>query len=394
LETNLKRLLSTLALAVACTTGFAQTSEPLKIGFITTLSGPSALLGQDTLDGFNLGLQSVGGMLGGRKVDLITGDDQQKPDIGRQLADKMIESDHVDLITGMIWSNLVLAIAKPVVDANVVLVSPNAGPSQLAGPQCHPLFFATGFQNDTPDESMGLYVQKQGYNNAYLIAPNYPAGKDHIGGFKHTYKGVIVDEVYPTFGQLDYAAELAQLRAKKPSFVYFFIPGGPGVNFVKQYAQAGLFKEIPMFGPGSSLDQAVLPSIGELALGAKISAHWSPDFNFAANKKFVADFEAKYKRTPSPYAAQAYDTARIFDAALKTTGGNIKDRAAFRKAMENVKIESVRGNFKFGTNHFPVQDYYLAELVKAPKGGLAWKTLEKIVESRVDSHAAECKMPN
>jgi branched-chain amino acid transport system substrate-binding protein len=389
----MKRFLPALALALCCTTGFAQPAEPIKIGFISTFSGPTAMLGQELIDGFKLGLESVGGTLGGRKVDLIVGDDQQKPDVGRQLADKMVESDHVDLITGINFSNVLLAIAKPVLDAGVILVSPNAGPSQLAGAQCHPLFFATSFQNDSPNEAIGAYMQKLGYTNGYLLAPNYPSGKDQIAGFKRFYKGTIADEVYPAFGQLDYAAEIAQLRAKKPSFLYFFIPGGPGANFVKQYVQAGLIKNVPMFAPGFSLDQTVIPSIGDAAVGAKVSAHWSPDFDLPLSKKFVADFEAKYKRTPSPYAAQAYDTARFIDAALKSSGGNIKDRVAFRKAMETIKLESVRGNFKFAPNHFPMQDYYLVELVKNPQGQVVWKTLQKIEDARADSHAVNCKMP-
>ncbi|MBN9429014.1 MAG: ABC transporter substrate-binding protein [Burkholderiales bacterium] len=388
----MKRVLSTLAVALGCAAAQAQPAAPLKIGFISTMSGPSAILGQDTLDGFNLGMQSVGGTLGGRTVELVLGDDQLKPDVARQLADKMVERDRVEFITGTIWSNVLLAIAKPVLDAGVFLVSPNAGPSQLAGAQCHPQFFATGFQNDTPNEAMGIYMQKKGYTNVYLMAPNYPAGRDMLAGFKRYFKGNVSAEVYTTLGQLDYAAELAQLRAKKPSSLYFFISGGPGMNFVKQYAQAGLSKDVPMFAPSFSIDQTAIPAIGDAAVGATVSTFWSPDLDSALNRKFVADFEAKYKRTPSPYAAQAFDTARIIDAALKASGGT-KDKAAFRKAMENVKFDSVRGNFKFAPNHFPIQDFYLAEVVKNDKGQVLWKTRELITRDHADSYVSRCSMP-
>lgn len=388
----MKRVLLIIALVLCCEAAFAQTTAPLKIGFISTFSGPSAVLGQDTLDGFNLGIRSVGGKLGGREVKLVTGDDQFRPDVARQLADAMTERDHVDLITGIIWSNVLLAIAKPVLDSGTFLISPNAGPSQLAGRQCNSLFFATGFQNDTPNEAMGMYMQKMGYKDVYLMAPDYPAGHDMLAGFKRFYKGKISGEVYTELGQLDYAAELAQLRAKKPSALYFFISGGPGINFVKQYAQAGLPKDVPMFAPGFSMDQTIIPAVGDAAVGAIVATHWSPDLDNALNRQFVANFKAQYKRVPSPYAAQAFDTARIIDAALKRTGSDMKDKLAFRKALESVQFTSTRGNFRFGANHFPVQDFYLARVIKDESGQVVWKTVERIVEGHGDSYVAQCKM--
>ena len=388
----MKKTLTALAISLAAISAPTHAADPLKIGFISTLSGPSALLGQDILDGFNLGIKSVGGTLGGRNVELITGDDQLKPDVARQLADRMVLRDGVDILTGIIWSNVMLAIAKPVLDEGVFIISPNAGPSQYAGVQCHPRYFAVGFQNDVPNEAMGMYMQSKGYQNVYLMAPNYPAGRDMLTGFKRFYNGSVNSEVYTQLGQLDYAAELAQLRSKAPSALYYFISGGPGINFVKQYAQSGLKEKTPLFAPGFSLDQTILPAVGEAAYGAMVSTFWSPDLDNATNKKFVADFEAAYGRTPSPYAAQGYDTARILNAALKTTGGDVKDKAAFQKALENVEFDSVRGDFKFNTNHYPIQNYYLAEVVKGADGKPAWKTIQTIVESHGDAYAKLCKM--
>lgn len=366
---------------------------PLKIGFISTLSGPSAIHGQETLDGFNLALERLGGTLGGRQVELVLGDDQQKPDVARQLADRMVERDRVDLVTGTIWSNVLLAIARPILDSGTFLISPNAGPSQMAGEQCHPLFFATGFQNDTPNEAMGKYMSDQGYDNVYLMAPNYPAGRDMIAGFKRFYTGAISDEVYPTFGQLDYAAEIAQLRAKGPSALFFFISGGPGMNFVKQYAQVGLNATVPMFAPSFSFDQTAIPAIGDAGVGAMVSTYWSPDFEDELNRGFVAEFEEKFGRTPSPYAAQAFDTANIIHAALTATGGATDNKDAFRAALEGAEFDSLRGNFAFGPNHFPIQDFYLAEVVKDDAGAVVWRTIEKISEAHQDSYAELCKMP-
>jgi len=382
--------------ALACSVAIAPAAiaaEPIKIGFISTFSGPGGQLGQELLEGFKLGLKSTGGTLGGRPVEIVEGDDQAKPDVGRQLADKMVESNRVQIITGINFSNVMLAVAKPVLDAGVFVISSNAGPSQYAGKQCHPHFFATAFQNDTSSEAMGLHLNTKGVRRVYLLAPNYPAGKDFLAGFKRTFKGEIVDEVYTAFGQLDYAAEIAQLRAKKPEAVFFFYPGGMGINFVKQYAQAGLKADVPLYGPSFSLDQTVLPAMGDAALGAFAASHWSESFENAASKTFVADFEAANIRIPSSYGAQGYDTARLLDAALKTIDGKIEDKAAFQKALETVKFETVRGKFKFNTNHYPIQDFQLTEITQDDKGRPTMTLRGLISADYGDSYAKDCKMP-
>lgn len=390
----MKRLLWTAlfaaALPIAAT---AQQQEPIKIGFISTFSGPTGSLGQELLDGFKLGLKKLDNKLGGRPVELIQGDDQAKPDVGRQVADKMVERDHVQILTGINFSNVMLAVAKPALDAGVFVISVNAGPSQYAGKQCHPHYFTASFQNDTAPEAMGIYLQGKGVKRVYLMAPNYPAGRDFLAGFKRYFKGEVVGEVYTAFGQLDYAAEIAQLRDKKPDAVFFFYPGGMGINFVKQYAQAGLKSEIPLYGPSFSLDQTVLPAMGDAALGAYASTFWTEDFDNPASKAFVKDFEAEYGRIPSPNAAQAYDGAFILDAALKSIGGKIEDKAAFQKALENVKFDSVRGNFKFNTNHYPIQDFHLAEIVKDDKGRPVMALRSLIARDHKDAYATDCKMP-
>lgn len=381
------------ALALAFMSGTALAADPVKIGFLSTFSGPSGQLGQELLDGFNLALEQNGKTIGGRPVEVITGDDQAKPDVGRQVADKMIEQNKVQILTGVNFSNVMLAVAKPALDAGVFIVSSNAGPSQYAGAQCNPRFFAASFQNDMASEAMGAYLTKKGVKKMYLLAPNYPAGKDFLAGFKRTFKGEVVGEVYTTFGQLDYAAEIAQLRAANPDAVYFFYPGGMGINFVKQYDQAGLKKSVPLYGPSFSLDQTVLPAIGDAAVGAFASAFWAETTDNPQSKKFVADFEAKYGRIPSPNAAIAYDTARAIDAAATAIGGKIEDKAAFQKALENVKFTSLRGNFKFNSNHYPIHDYYLTEIVKDAKGRPVMAVREQIDSDHQDAYVAQCKMP-
>ncbi len=389
-----RRSILAAALMAGCAFGVssAQAEEPIRIGFLSTFSGPGGQLGQELLDGFNLGLAATGGKLGGRTVELVQGDDQAKPDVARQVADKMIERDKVQILTGVNFSNVMLAVAKSALDAGAFVVSVNAGPSQYAGAQCHPHYFAASFQNDTAPEAMGIEATRRGIKKMYLLAPNYPAGKDFLAGFKRTYKGEIVGEVYTSFGQLDYAAEIAQLRAASPDAVFFFYPGGMGINFVKQYDQAGLKKTVPLYGPSFSLDQTVLPAMGDAAVGAFASTFWTEDFDNDQSKAFVTAFEAKYGRIPSPNAAQAYDTVMILDAAAKAVGGKIEDAPAFQKALETAKFSSLRGHFKFNTNHYPVQDFWLAEIVKDAKGRPTMAKRSLIVADHADAYVDKCAM--
>ncbi len=372
----------------------AATAEeaPIKIGFVTTLSGPAASIGQELVDGFKLGLEKTKGRLGGRLVEAFYADDQAKPDIGRQHAEKMVESDKVDILTGINFSNVLLAAAKPALDAGVLYVSANAGPSQYAGRQCHPRFFAASFQNDTTSEAIGIYMQEKGIKDVYILAPNYPAGRDMVAGFKRYYKGAVLGEVYTAFGQLDYAAEIAQLRAAKPSAVYFFYPGGMGINFVKQYDQAGLKAQIPLYTGAFVVDQSILPAMGDAALGIKTATLWSEDFDNAASREFAAAFEKAHGRIPSPYAADAYDLVLMLDAAVRANGGRVDDKAALARALETVKFDSIRGNFRFNTNHFPILDYYLTTVEKDAKGRVVNKLGERIVHDLKDNYADICKM--
>lgn len=371
----------------------AHAAEPLKIGFISTLSGPGAALGKDLLDGFNLGIEQSGGKLGGRTVELVTGDDQLKPDVGRQLAERMIQRDKVDLIAGVVFSNVMMAVAKPIFDSKTFMLSLNAGPSALAGNRCSPYFFNVAWQNDQSHEAMGKHVKDQGFKRIYLMAPNYPAGKDALTGFKRYYSGgEIIGEVYTQINQPDYAAELAQLRAAKPDAVYIFYPGGMGVNFIKQYAQAGLKEEVPLFGPSFSFDQTILPAVGDAALGVYNTGFWSPDMPNDQNRKFVKAFEAKYSRPPSPFAAQAYDGALLLASALAETGGSVKDEAKFRAAMRAAKFESVRGPFSFNTNHYPIQNFYLRQVVKNDEGRITNKLIGTVFARHMDAYHDQCKM--
>ncbi|GAA4248930.1 ABC transporter substrate-binding protein [Azospirillum formosense] len=384
---NLLTLASALALLAT-----PAAADTLKIGMITTLSGPGAGLGIDIRDGFALAVEHAGGKLGGQDTQVIEADDQQKPDVAVGLANRMVERDRVQMVTGVVWSNLALAMLPTLAGGQTFFISPNAGPSQLAGAQCNPYFFNAAYQNDQIHEAVGKHVQDEGFKKAYLMAPNYPAGKDGLAGFKRYYKGAVAGEVYTQVGQLDYAAELAQLKAAAPDAVYVFYPGGMGINFIKQYEQAGLKGAVPLFGPGFSFDQDILSAVGESALGVKNSAQWSPDLDNAANKTFVADFKAKYGRIPSMYAAQGYDTALLIDTAVKAVGGNLKDKDKLRAALASAKLQSLRGEVAFNTNHYPIHNIYLREVVKGADGAVTNKTVATVFANHADAYVKDCPM--
>ncbi len=386
----MKRLFLALAgAALLCAP--AQAADPVKIGMITTLSGGGSALGIDIRDGFQLALEQAGGSLGGAPVELIVEDDARKPDKANELAKRMMERDKVDIMTGIVWSNLAIAVVPKVTKAGVFYISPNAGPSLLAGKGCHPNYFNVAWQNDNLHEAAGQYVKDQGYKKLYILAPNYPAGKDALTGFKRFYQGEVAGEVYTKLGQKDYAAEIATLRDAKPDAVFFFLPGGMGISFLKQYNQAGLTGEIPVFGPAFSFDQTILGAVGDAALGVVNASQWNKDIDNAANKAFVEGFQAKYGRLPSLYASQGYDAARLIGSALEAVGGDISKADAFRAALEAAQFESVRGKFRFGPNHHPVQDIYVRQVVK-DGDILTNKILAKAFTDHADAYARDCKM--
>ncbi len=382
-----------LALACACLALTAQAADKVKVGMLSTLSGPGAALGVDIRDGFNLALKHSGGKLGGLPAEVIVADDQMNPDAAKQTADRLIKRDKVDFMTGVVFSNIMLAVGQPIFASKTFYISANAGPSQYAGAQCNPYFFSASYQNDNLHEAVGKVVTDKGFKKAAILAPNYPAGKDALAGFKRYFKGEVVMEAYTPLNQLDYGAELSKMRASGADAVYIFLPGGLGINFIKQFVGAGLSKDMTLFGPGFSGDEDVIRAVGEPMLGMFNTSQWAHDLNNAANKRFVADFQKDYGRTPTLYAAQGYDAARLMDAAVRDTKGNLEDKDALRKAIKAARFESVRGAFKFNTNQFPIQDYHLRVITKDGQGRITNRILGKVFENHGDAYAAECKMP-
>lgn len=380
----MRKLIAASVLALATGMSGGAFAEPVKVGLITTLSGGGAGLGIDARDGFLLALKNAGDAAA--EIEVVTEDDGQKPELAVQIADKMIQSDQVDILTGIIWSNLAMAVVPGAVAQGKFYISVNAGPSALAGSQCHENYFNVAYQNDNFHEAMGQYANET-YKKTFILAPNYPAGTDSLTGFKRYYKGELAGEVYTQVGQTDYAAEIAQIRASGADSVFIFLPGGMGIAFVKQYAQSGV--DIPLIGPGFSFSQDVLPAIGDAALGVKASSSWAKDLDNEASKTFVETFQAEYGRLPSIYAAQAYDTGNlIVSAAAKAS---VKDADAFRAALKEADFDSVRGKFSFNTNNHPIQDIYVTEVVKEGDV-LTNKIVGTAFTDHGDAYAEQCAL--
>lgn len=370
---------------------FAAAAEDLKIGFMATLSGPGGNLGQHSRDGFLLGVEQAGGKLGGVPTTVVVADDQLKPDVARQETERLLEMEKAQIIAGVVFSNVAMAVAKPIAEAGAFFISTNAGPSPLAGAQCSPNFFATSWQNDQTHAVIGKYAAEKGYKRVVLLAPNYQAGKDGLTGFKSLYKGEVVDEIYTKLGEVDFAADIARIQSLKPDAVYAFMPGGPGIALIKQYHQAGLTKTVPLLS-AFTIDDTSLTAVGEAADGLVSASQWAADLDNPANKAFVAAFRAKYNYVPSYFAAQAYDAALMIDAAVKATGGVVSDQNKLRDALRHAQFASVKGKWKLNTNHFPISDFYYVAPGKLADGTAAMLKGPLVMADYGDEFAKTCSM--
>jgi branched-chain amino acid transport system substrate-binding protein len=373
--------------------GPAFAGDTIKIGFVSTFSGPTAVLGNDMRNSFEVALDHLGRKMGGKPVEVIYEDDQQKPDIGKQKTEKLVQSDKVDFIVGYIWSNVLLASLKTAVDSQTFLISANAGPSQLAGELCSPYVFSTSWQNDQTPQAVGQYMNQKGVKSVFLIGPNYAAGKDMLAGVKSTFKGEVVGEEYTVWpSQLDFSAELTKARNSNAESIFVFYPGAAGVQFLNQYTQAGIKQLKPLY-TAFTIDETTLPLQKENALGVPGAQEWVNDLPNEQNKKFVEDYRKKYPGLrPSFYGAQAYDAAQLINSAVVAVGGDTSKKDAMKAEMEKANFKSVRGSYKYGNNHIPIQNFYLQDVVKDADGQLSLKTVATIVKDDQDRFHDKCPM--
>ncbi|MET3970282.1 ABC transporter substrate-binding protein [Bradyrhizobium sp. S3.9.2] len=380
-----------LLLGTAVSPSFAQ--EKIKLGVVVTLSGPAAALGQQVRDGFALAVKDLGGKMGGRDVEVIVADDELKPDAAVTKVKGLLERDKVDFVVGPIFSNILQAIHRPITESKTFLISPNAGPSTFAGKDCNPFFYVTSYQNDQVHEILGKVAQDRGYKRMYLMVPNYQAGKDSVAGFKLDYKGEIVEESYMPLNTLDFQPELSKISSQKPDALFTFMPGGLGVNLVKQYRQAGLADSIPVLS-AFTVDESTLPAQQDAAVGMFGGANWAPNLDNPQNKKFVAAYEAAYNVVPGTYAFQAYDAAMLIDSAVKAVKGDLSNKDAVGAALKKADFTSLRGAFKFNTNGYPIQDFYLTKVAKRADGKFQTEIVQKVFENYGDRYAKDCKAAN
>jgi branched-chain amino acid transport system substrate-binding protein len=371
----------------------AMAADSIKIGFVSTFSGPTAVIGNDMRNSFELALDHMGRKMGGKPVEVIYEDDTFKPDVGKQKTEKLILSDKVDFIAGYIWSNVLLASLKPIVDSKTILVIANAGPSQVAGELCSPYVFSTSWQNDQTPQAMGLYMNQKGVKSVFLIGPNYAAGKDMLAGLKSTFKGEIKGEEYTVWpSQLDFSAELSKARASGAASIFVFYPGAAGVQFLNQYAQAGLKAQMPLYS-AFTIDELSLPLQKDNALGVPGAQEWVNDLPNEQNKRFVADYRKKYPGLrPTYYGAQAYDAAQLINSAVVAVRGDTSKKDEMKAEMEKANFKSLRGSFKYGNNHIPIQNFYLQDVVKDADGQLSLKTVSTIVKDNQDRFHDKCPM--
>ena len=392
MRTPVRMLAAAFAAASLVIAPLAAAQQKIKIGFITTLSGPQGVIGKHMKDSVELALDHLGHKMGGVPVEVIFGDDQFKPDVGVQVTEEMLKKQQVDIMSGIIWSHVMMAVVPVVTGAGKVMVGTNAGASPLAGKACHPQYFSTSWNNDQTPEAMGKFMQEQGINDVYVLAPNYQAGKDMVAGFKRFYKGRIVEEIFTTPNQQDYQAEITQLRSKSPKAVFVFYPGGMGIQFVRQYVQAGLRDRIPLYSV-FTVDETTLPALKESALGQYEARFWSPDMDVPASKRYVADFRKKYGYTPAFYGAQSYDGMMLIDSAVRLNKGSLADTKAVVAAMRKAEYDSIRGPFKWNVNQHPIQDFYLLRAEKGGPDGVQMKIQRKVFDDHKDSYYQDCKMP-
>lgn len=391
MKTQMTMAAAALLLGTAVSPALAQ--EKIKLGVIVTLSGPAAALGQQVRDGFALAVKELGGKMGGRDVEVIVADDELKPDAAVTKVKGLLERDKVDFVVGPIFSNILQAIHRPITESKTFLISPNAGPSTFAGKDCNPFFYVTSYQNDQVHEILGKVAQDRGYKRMYLMVPNYQAGKDSVAGFKLDYKGEIVGESYMPLNTLDFQPELSKISSQKPDALFTFMPGGLGVNLVKQYRQAGLADSIPVLS-AFTVDESTLPAQQDAAVGMFGGANWAPNLDNPQNKKFVAAYEAAYNVVPGTYAFQAYDAAMLIDSAVKAVKGDLSNKDAVGAALKKADFTSLRGAFKFNTNGYPIQDFYLTKVAKRPDGKFQTEIVQKVFENYGDRYAKDCKVAN
>ncbi|HWD22908.1 MAG TPA: ABC transporter substrate-binding protein [Burkholderiales bacterium] len=381
-----------LLIALTVASFAAQGADRIRIGFLTTLTGPAAFLGRDMVNGAQLALEELGGRMGGVPAELVVEDDQLDPKTGVQKTRKLLESDKVNLLSGMIFGNVTAAVAGVAMKSGVITVATVGSIPNILGEGCNPNYFTVSWTIDSNYEALASYLNQAGIRTVVLMAPNYIAGKLVQAGFNRSYKGKVIGEIFTKIDQPDYSVEIGEVRAKKPQAVVVFYPGGMGINFLKQYKASGLMESIPVYSSVFLTDESTFPALGDTPLGIVTTSNWNPELDNPANKRFVAAYHKKHSTRPTSMAAMGYDTVALIAAAVRDAKGRVENTDAMRAALRKADFQSVRGPFRFGHNHFPIQSYYLNQVAKDPSGKLYNKLLGVAQKDVVDAFSGKCPM--
>jgi branched-chain amino acid transport system substrate-binding protein len=307
----------------------------------------------------------VGNTAGGRTITVIK-EDEGTPDDALRKTRKLLEQDQVDLIAGTVSTAIAYAIRDLVHDNKVIYISANAGGNDLTRSRKSPYIFRTSFTNAQPSVPMGEYLVKNVGRRVFISAADYAAGHESLQAFKDGFLaagGELVGEVYPPFPNTDYAAYLTQIAQARPDATYSFYSGSDAVNFVKQYGEFGLNRDIRLCGSGFLLEQDVLPAQGNAALRGISGLHWALTLDNPENKAFVAAYRQRFNKDADVFAMQGYDTAHVIVEALNKTQGDTSNKERLADAIVAVKFASPRGPFEFDPEtHNVVQNIYAREV--------------------------------
>jgi branched-chain amino acid transport system substrate-binding protein len=370
-------------------------AAPIRIGVLLPYSGVYAVLGESITQAMELVFGHENWTVAGRKIELVKEDTEAKPPVGVRKAQKLIESDKVDILTGPVHSGVLAGIRDMVHGSKTILVVSNAGADQISRERCSRWIFRTSFSNWQPCQPMGGWVAKNVSKEVFQIAPNYQAGKDMMAAFRETFLpagGKVIAEDYPKLGETDYAPYLTKIRQSGAKAVFAFFSGSDAVNFVKQYDQFGLKQSVRLTGAGFLTEPDVLPAQGKTALGILTGHFYTPLLDNPVNQRFVKEFREKFNKSTDGFACQGYDTAEVIVRALKTVSGNTQDRAKLAEAIAKVEFDSPRGRFRFDPKtQNVIQPFIYVREVKEVTGGLQNVVIDKIAD--VADPGTGCTLP-
>ncbi|CAA7617917.1 ABC transporter substrate-binding protein [Magnetospirillum sp. SS-4] len=385
-------VLLTVQTARALPASTAAGNPTIVVGVIATLSGPGAMAGQDSLDGFTTALRQMGGRFANQEVRVVPVDDRGSPDVAMQVTRRLLEREKVDFILTAVSQASMAAIVKPLNESRTFILNLDAYPDGLFGARCSASLFGLGTPPDAVSEAAGMHFANEKYRRLVVIGHDTRQTDMAVAALRRTWGGEDVTVLKARHGAATFAPEIRRIRELAPDAVYTLLSGGMGLALVRDYAAAGLKADIPLLGVWSNFERPHLTAMDDQGLDLLNVAPWSPDLDSPLNKRMISDFELEYGRPATSWVAQGYDSALLLEAAMKVTAGRTSDREAVRNALRRAEFASVRGGFRFETNHAPVINLYLRRVARDAKGRLTEETRGVLAREWRGRDAAHCPM--